>query len=239
MRNRDYIEVLFRAFSPQITPWRLTKIRVWMTCFGVALLLFEAWPVLGQPAGKLPRPVGYVNDFAHVMSPAAIARLNRACGKVEQQTHDRIDVVTVQTTGRKPIEQYATELQLAWKVGNRDVMVIVDVRQRQRWIAAESGLETVFSPAQLGKISGAMVPMLRSNDFDGAMSLAVKDLAAGMARQTVGVAAEVPAENRWLKPVTWGLTVLLIASFGVWVYASGLAEAIWRRMNQSMGRERQ
>lgn len=202
------------------------------------MLLCGVLPALGQPAGNLPRPAGYVNDFAHVMSPAVVARLNRLCGNVRRQTHDRIDVVTVQTTDGEPIEQYATGLQQAWKVGNREAMVLVAVGQRQRWIAVESGLEPIFSPAQLGRISGKMVPMLRNNDFDAAMSLAVEDLAAGMARRSSSVAAEVPAENRWLKPVTWGLTVLLIASFGVWVYASGMADAIRRRMNQAMGRER-
>ena len=70
-----------------------SKSRVLRSCgarVGVALLvLYGAWPVWGQSARAepaLPKPVGYVSDFAHVMSPGAIAHLNRLCGKVERET---------------------------------------------------------------------------------------------------------------------------------------------------------
>lgn len=215
------------------------------------LLLCVPAPVWAQTAKSLPKPVGCVSDFAHVMSPATIAQLNQICGEVAQKTHGRIDVVTVQTTDGEPIEQYAAELQRSWMTGNHEVMVIVAVGQRQRWIAVENGLEPVFSGADLTSVSGAMVPMLRSNDFDGAMALAVKELAARMARHagvkmdlqlSQGAPAQVPAtppeQDAWLQPLTWGLAVLLLVSLGVWVYASGLGDTVLRKMSRSTGRER-
>lgn len=215
--------------------------------FRTALLLCVALPAFGQSVKSLPQPVGYVSDFAQVMSPRTVARLNQLCGRVEQETHDRIDVVTVQRTGGEPIEQYAVNLQRAWKVGGREAMVLIAVGQRQRWIAAESALEAALSPADLEKISGQMVPMLRNNDFDGATTMAVEELAARMAQNAGvkmnvklpwGVPAAVPAEDRWLKPLTCGLTVLMFASLGVWAYTAGLGDAVRRRMGKRMGRER-
>ncbi len=213
----------------------------------IYLLMWLALP--GRAATSLPKPVGYVNDFAHVMSPKTIAELDRICGKVERATRDRIDVVTVTTTGGEPIEQYAAGLQQAWRRNSREAMVLVAVGQRQRWIAAESGLATVLPAVKLEEISGQMVPMLRNNDYDGAMQLAVNELAAKMSasadakmnlRLPWGARlAVVPAGAGWLSRLMWGLGALMFASFGVWAYASKLGESVRQMLGRRMRRERQ
>lgn len=217
--------------------------------FGVLLVLVcAAFPAWGEGTTSLPKPEGYVSDFAHVMSAKTIARLNRLCGEIEHKTHDRIDVVTVTSTDGEPIEEYATALQQAWRQGDREAMVMVAVGQRQRWIAAESGLARALPPAEIEKVSWQMVPMLRNNDFDGAMIVAVNELGAQMAesagvkmnlRLPWGTPTTVPVEYRWIRPVTWGLTILLFASLGVWVYASELGDSLRRRIGKGMRRERQ
>ena len=211
------------------------------------LVICAVLPALGQRAKSEPKPEGYVSDFAHVMSAKTIARLDRLCGEVERDTHDRIDVVTVTTTDGEPIEQYAARLQRAWGQGDRVAMVMVAVGQRQRWIAAESGLARVLPAAEIAKTSGQMVPMLRNNDFDGAMTLAVEELGARMAagagvkmdlKLPWGAPAVVPVEDRWIRPVTWGLTILLFMSLGVWAYTSELGDRFRRRLGKGTRRER-
>lgn len=234
------------AFDDKATVRNAQGLRV---DFRVLLLLVcVAFPAWGQGTASLPKREGYVSDFAHVMSAKTIGRLDRLCGEIERRTHDRIDVVTVTSTDGEPIEQYATALQQAWRQGDREAMVMVAVGQRQRWIAAESGLARVLPPAETEKVSGQMVPMLRNNDFDGAMILAVNELGAQMAgsagvkmnlRLPWGTPAAVPVEYRWIRPVTWGLTILLFASLGVWVYASELGNSLRRRIGKGMRRERQ
>ena len=226
-----------------------TMVRGLRVDFRVLLLLVCAvLPGWGQGRRSLPKPEGYVSDFAHVMSAKSIGRLDRLCGEIEQRTHDRIDVVTVTSTDNERIEQYAAGLQQAWGFGDREAMVIVAVGQRQRWIAVESGLARALSPAEIEKISGQMVPMLRNNDFDGAMTLAVDELGARMAdragvkmnlRLPWGAPASVPVKYRWIGPVTWGLTILLIVSLAVWAYASELGDRLRRRLGKAMRRERQ
>ncbi|MGC8548938.1 MAG: TPM domain-containing protein [Acidobacteriaceae bacterium] len=211
------------------------------------LLLFAASSAWGQGTTSLPKRAGYVSDFAHVMSAKTIGRLDALCGEIERRTHDRIDVVTVTSTDGEPIEQYANALQEAWRQGDREAMVMVAVGQRQRWIAAESGLAQALPPAEIEKISGQMVPMLRNNDFDGAMMLAVNELGARMAASAGvrmhletpwGAPASVPAEYRWIRPVTWGLTILLFASLAVWAYTSEIGDSLRRRLGKRMRRER-
>jgi uncharacterized protein len=205
------------------------------------LLLCAALPAQGQRVESLPKPVGYVSDFAHVMSPGAIAKLNQLCSQVESETHDRIDVVTIETTGGEPMQQYVADLRRSWKSGKREAMVVVAVKDRQRLIAAGPGLEAFLPRAELNKISGQMVPMLRNNDFDGAMNLAVAELAARMGnsagvkmglRLPWGAPAAAPAKYGWLRPVTWGLVLLLFVSLGVWAYASEAGDAIRRKLGK-------
>ena len=211
------------------------------------LLICVVFPAWGQGKTSLPQRTGYVSDFAHVMSAKTVGRLDALCGEIERRTHDRIDVVTVTTTGGEPIEQYAAGLQQAWRRNSREAMVLVAVGQRQRWIAAESGLARALPPAEIAKISGQMVPMLRNNDFDGAMMLAVNELGARMAASAGvrmhletpwGAPAAVPVKYRWIRPVTWGLTILLFASLAVWAYTSELGDRLRRRLGKGMRRER-
>ena len=197
-------------------------------------------PVYGQAAGRLPQPVGHVSDFAHVMSPATIAKLNELCARVERQAHSRVDVVTVKTTAGESIQAYAANLERAWTLGHREVMVVVAVKQRQRWIAASSGLVKVLPRKELNRISWQMVPMLRKNDFDGALTLAVDELAVKIAKSAdvnlnvhlpwqARVAAQRTKHADWLQPVTVVLAVMLVVSFVIWVFSSGLLGAGQRK----------
>jgi uncharacterized protein len=130
-----------------------------------------------QPVKSLPRPTDYVSDFAHVMSPGVVQQLDRLCGQVDRQAHAQIAVVTVQTTDGEPIQQYAVELEDAWGVGpkksDRGVIVLIAVNDRKRWIETGYGLEGILPDGKVGDIGRQMVPYLRANDFDGAISLAV------------------------------------------------------------------
>jgi uncharacterized protein len=226
--------------------WGFRSVKAGFGCF--LLLVCAAFPVWGEGARSLPKSKGYVSDFAHVMSAKASARLDQLCREIERRTHDRIDVVTVTSTDGQPIEEYAAGLQHAWGRGDRDVMVMVAVGQRQRWIAVESGLARALPPAEIGKISGQMVPMLRNNDFDGALTLAVDELGAQMAASAGvkmnlhlpwGTPVSMPVEYRWLRLVTWVVTILMFVSLAIWAYASELGDRLRRRFVKGKRRERQ
>jgi len=136
---------------------------------------------LCQPVKSLPKPTDYVSDFAHVMSPAVIQRLNRVCGQVDHEANAQIAVVTVTTLEDEPVEQYAVDLYQAWGLGkkgikegsDRGVLILVAVKDRKRFISTGYGLESILPDATVSAIGRQTVPYLRSNDFDGAMALAV------------------------------------------------------------------
>ena len=145
---------------------------------------------LCQPVKSLPRPTDYVSDFAHVMSPAVIRQLNLVCGQVDHQANAQIAVVTVTTLDGEPVEEYAVDLYQAWGLGkkgikegsDRGVLILIAVQDRKRFISTGYGLESILPDATVSQIGRQMVPMLRANDFDGAMTLAVDQISQIIAK---------------------------------------------------------
>jgi uncharacterized protein len=129
----------------------------------------------------LPAPTNYVNDFAGVLSPQTLASLNALCAQVDRQAHAQIAVVTVKTLDGEPIENFATALEDKWKVGkkgtDRGLLLILATNDRQYRFEVGYGLEGSLPDGRVGNIGRAMIPYLRQNDFDGAVNMAVNQMA--------------------------------------------------------------
>jgi len=200
-----------------------------------ALLVCATAPALAQSVKDLPKPTDYVSDYAHVMSPATIAQLDQLCSEVDHEAHAKILVLTINTTNGEPIQQYAVDLEDAWKAGykgsDRSVILVLAVQDRKRFIETGYGLEGILPDGKVGDIGRQMVPMLRANDFDGAVTLAVDEMS-----QIIAQNADIQ-----LKPLTrWGASVqrqpraslgrivggivflILVAVFLLWAGGSGL-----------------
>jgi uncharacterized protein len=163
---------------------------VWLPC--------TLQTAFSQAVKDLPRPTDYVSDYAHVMSAQAIDQLNHLCGEVDHEAHAQIAVVTIDTLNGEPLQQYAVELEDAWKVGpkgsDRGVIVLLAVKDRRRWIETGYGLEGILPDGKVGEIGRQMMPMLRNNDFDGAVTLAVDEISQIIA-QDAGV--QLQPLTRW------------------------------------------
>ena len=60
----------------------------------------------------MPQPTDYVSDFAHVLSPESIARLDSICGQLDHSTANaQIAVVTVQSLDGDDAADYANQLE--------------------------------------------------------------------------------------------------------------------------------
>lgn len=182
----------------------------------------------------LPRPTDYVSDFAHVMSQPVKEKLNRLCGEVDHEAHAQIAVVTVNTLNGESVQQYAVQLEDAWGVGpknsDRGVIILLAVKDRKRFIETGYGLEGILPDGKVGDIGRQMVPMLRNNDFDGAVMLAVDEISQIIA-QDAGV--KLKPLTRWgaqeqQPQVTTGqiiggiIFLVLVVIFLLWAGGSGL-----------------
>jgi uncharacterized protein len=147
-----------------------------------ALLVCVPAALRAERVADLPQPTDYVSDFAHVLSPDAIARIDSICSQLDHTAANaKIAVVTVHTLEGDDSADYANQLEDHWKMGdkglNRYLMVLLAVDDHQRRIEVGYGLEGILNDAKVGDIGRAMVPDLRANNYDGAVTLAVGEVA--------------------------------------------------------------
>ncbi|MGD0736103.1 MAG: TPM domain-containing protein [Terracidiphilus sp.] len=169
-----------------------------MTAFRLllaVLLGFSATAALAERVQDLPKPTDYVSDYAHVLSPQAIARLDSICAQVDHSAANaQIAVVTVRTLDGEDPADYANELENKWKIGrkgsDRGVLVLLAINDHKRRIDVGFGLEGILPDGRLGDIGREMVPYLRANDFDSAVNLAV-----GSVAQVIATDAKVTLQD--------------------------------------------
>ncbi len=141
----------------------------------VAIVLL-ALPLLfwAEPVSQL-QPTDYVNDFAHVLDQATIAQLDNICQQLDQKAHAQIAVVTVNSLDGSDIESYAVDLYKKWGIGSKatdhGVLILLAVQDRKYRIEVGYGLEPILTDGKVGGFGREAVPLLRQNDYGGAVSL--------------------------------------------------------------------
>jgi uncharacterized protein len=192
--------------------------RSWMNPFRllVAVVLIAFASVLAaERVEDLPQPTDYVSDFARVLSPQAIERLDRICTQLDHsQANAQVAIVTVRTLEDQDAADFASQLEDKWKIGkkgsDRGVLILLAVNDRKRRIDVGYGLEGILPDAKVGDIGREMVPYLRANDYDNAVLLAVTQIAqviAADAKITLdepGQAQDLPPPHYGQRPVRHG-----------------------------------
>lgn len=211
--------------------------------FLAAVGAFSSVSLSAEKVSDLPQPTDYVSDFAHVLSPEAIARLDSLCTELDHsQANAQIAVVTVKTLDGEDTAEWSHELFSKWKIGgatgagkDRGILVLLAVDDHKRFIEVGYGLEGILNDAKVGDFGREMVPLLRANDYDGAVTGAVNEIAqviADDAKVTLAdqpAAAQEPIQQRhssvnWVKIVIILIVILLYlfrvlgswGLFGLW-----------------------
>ncbi len=147
-----------------------------------ALFTFLPIPSRAESVASLPQPTDYVSDFAHVLSPDAITRLDSICAQLDHsQANSQIAIVTVHDLNGDDAADYANQLEDHWKMGNKGdnkyAMVLLAVADHKYRIEVGYGLEGILPDGKTGDIGRDMVPDLKASDYDGAVTLAVGEIA--------------------------------------------------------------
>ena len=90
-------------------------------------------------------------------------------------------MVTLETIGGEDVAEFAKKLFNKWGIGrketNRGVLVLLSINDHKWRIAVGYGLEGTLTNSVAADIGRQMVPLLKSNDFDGAVTLALQRIA--------------------------------------------------------------
>jgi len=144
-------------------------------CIRVAIILL-AFPLLlaAEPVAQL-HPTDYVNDFAHVLDQTTIAQLDNICQQLDQKAHAQIAVVTIKSLDGTDIESYAVALYKQWGIGSKatdhGVLILLAVQDHRYRIEVGYGLEPILTDGKVGSFGREAVPLLRQNDYNGAVAL--------------------------------------------------------------------
>jgi uncharacterized protein len=136
---------------------------------------------LAEKVADLPVPTTYVNDFAHVLSPAASRNIEDLCTEVYRQADARVVVVTIRTLDDQSIEEFTAALEEKWKLGkkgeDRSLLVMLSLDPRRLRVETGYGLEGILNDAKVGRILDPAVPFAHSGDYDQALTTTVQGLA--------------------------------------------------------------
>jgi uncharacterized protein len=159
--------------------------RVQFVVFGLFLAILFAFSTpfaRAEQVQDLPQPTDYVSDFAHVLSPDTIARIDSLCAQLDHSAANaQIAVVTVRNLNGDDAADFANALEDKWKMGkkgsDRGVLILLAVDDHKYRIEPGYGLEGILPDGKVGDIGREMVPYLRAGDYDSAMTLGVDQVA--------------------------------------------------------------
>jgi uncharacterized protein len=166
------------------------------------VFLATAAALWAEPVAQL-HPSNYVNDFAHVLDANTVTQLNDICQQIDTKAHAQIAVVTINSLDGSDIESYAVALFKQWGVGakatDHGVLILFAVKDRQYRTEVGYGLEPILPDGKVGGFGREAVPLLRQNDYNGAVSLMVSRVAGVIAQdagiQLTGVSPQAPVET--------------------------------------------
>jgi uncharacterized protein len=162
------------------------RVRCWRSiAFLLLLISVSAQSVSAEDPKKL-QYTGYVNDFAGVLSDDANARLTALCTELDHKADAQIAVVTVRSLEGEPIEQFSIDLATHWGVGpkqkDRGVLILLAPNDRKYRVEIGYGLEGILPDGKVGGFGREMLPLLRQNDYSGALLLLTGRIAAVIAQ---------------------------------------------------------
>ena len=156
---------------------------------------------------QMPQPQDYVSDYAHVLSAGTVERLDQICAELDHgKAQAQVAVVIVNNLGGDDAADFASRLEERWKVGqkgkDRGVLMLLSAQDHKYWIEVGYGLEGILPDGKTGDIGRAMVPYLRTGDYDAAVLTGVSEIAqviradAGDTTQDEDVTESAPAAHR-------------------------------------------
>ena len=149
---------------------------------------------------SFPRPTGYVDDFAHVLTPAGQAELEVQAAELHDKTRAQVFVVTIDSLQGNDIKPFANDLFHSWKIGekgtDRGALILFVIADHKWRIEVGSGLEGILNDAKVGDLGRAVVPELKAASYDAAAEQAFAGVAGVIAKEAQVTLTPAPMDSQ-------------------------------------------
>ncbi len=153
--------------------------------------------VVLQQGIQIPAPVGFVNDFASVISEESRARMTRLIEEVRTKSGGEITVVTLADIGDRDVADVALQVGRQWRVGkaaqpgdparNTGTVVLIVPKETNSSgmgrcrIEVANGAEGFITDGITGRVCRDAIPFFQRRDYSGAIELILQGIASAYA----------------------------------------------------------
>lgn len=153
-----------------------TRVRSPAIAFAVAIL----FAITAHAAEVIPpKPAGYFNDYAGVVSKEAASRFNEQLAQFERDTSDQVVVsVFPKMQSDSDIADYTRRVAQAWGVGQKErrngVVLFVFIQDRKMFIQVGYGLEGALPDATAFDITERHIkPLFRTGNYEAGLATGI------------------------------------------------------------------
>lgn len=129
-----------------------------------------------------PKPAGYFNDYANVVSHSAALRFNEQLAQFERETSNQIVVaVFPKMQSDSELADYTQRVAQSWGVGQKDrrngAVLFVFIQDHKMFIQVGYGLEGALPDATAFDITEYKIkPRFRTGDYEGGLSVGIESI---------------------------------------------------------------
>ena len=156
----------------------------------------------------LPRPVGYVNDFANVISGDHRRQMEDVAIALRDDQGVELAVVTIRSAAPLTPKDYATQLFNEWGIGGPEdsgLLILLSVDDREIQVEVGYGLEGVLPDGKVGAIlDQAVVPHLAKGEYGRGLLAGAKVFKAELAGEHYELDTR---DNEW--PIAFIIFILI------------------------------
>ena len=199
---------------------------------GVLALIVVACAAIAAPNAvgaevMPPKPAGYFNDYANVVSRDTALRLNEQLAQFERETSNQIVVaVFPKMESDSSIEDYTQRIAQQWAVGQGDrrngAVLFVFVNDRKMFIQVGYGLEGGIPDVTAFDITERRIkPLFRANDFEGGLAVGTDSLMKAARGEYQGTGETVAEKGRGEKKSSTNMPCLAFFLIPLFMLAIG------------------
>lgn len=170
-----------------------------------------------------PKPAGYFNDYANVVSKAAALQFNEQLAQFERDTSNQVVVAVfprMQTDSS--IEDYTQRVAQAWRVGQQErrngAVLFVFIQDRKMFIQVGYGLEGALPDITAFDITERNIkPRFKANDYEGGLATGIDLMMKAIRGEYKGTGRTV-AEGKTPEQKGTGISCLMLLIILIFLY---------------------